>query len=117
MVACHLPGENCQFLFHCNLAEEIADAENHQPDKDRLAVLQDPNQVDLEVLFAVRPTPVDWHATLLPHPGTRLKATVSTIPQAENKYLRIVLATSPAHCQAGRRLALPIIPTPPLLPA
>ena len=76
MVACHLRGENRQFLFHCNLAEEIAHAENRQPDKDRVAVLRETNQVDPELRFTVLPTLVDWHATILPHPGTRLMARV-----------------------------------------
>jgi hypothetical protein len=74
MVACHLAGDNSQFPFHCNLAEQVADAEGHRPHEYRLAVLRDPDQVDLEIKFAVRPTPVAWHPTILPHPRTRLKA-------------------------------------------
>ncbi len=74
MVACHLPGDNGQFTFHRDFPEEVAHPEGHRPDENRLAVLRDPDEVDLEVIFAVRPTPVAWHATILPHPGTRLKA-------------------------------------------
>lgn len=76
MVACHLAGDNGQFMFHRNLAEEIADAEGHRPDEDRFPVLREPDEVDLDVILAVRPTAVAWHATILPHPRTRLKARV-----------------------------------------
>ena len=53
MVACHLPGENRQFMFHRNLAEEIADAEGHRPNEDRLPVLRDPDEVGFETLGGV----------------------------------------------------------------
>ena len=74
MVACHLPRDDVQFTLHGNFPQEVADAEGDRPHKDRFAVLRDPDEVDLEVVLAVRPTPVGWHATILPHPGTRLKA-------------------------------------------
>lgn len=74
MVACYLAGEDGQFPFHRDLAEQVAHPEGHRSHEDRLAVLRDPDQVELEVIFAMRPTPVAWHATILPHPGPRLKA-------------------------------------------
>ena len=74
MVACHLAGDNGQLPLHRNLAEQVADAEGHRSHENRFAVLRDPDQVDLEIIFAVRPTPVAWHATILPHPRPRLKA-------------------------------------------
>lgn len=43
LVACHLPGENGQFMFHRNLAEEIADPEGDRPHEDRRAGLRDPD--------------------------------------------------------------------------
>ncbi len=81
MVACHLPGENRQFMFHRNLAEEVADPDGHRPHEDGLPVLRDPDEVDFEIMLAVRPTPVSWHATILPHPGARLKARVFDHPR------------------------------------
>ena len=74
MVACHLPRDDVEFPFHRYLAEQVADPEGHRANENRLAVLRDPDEVDLQIIFAVRPTPVAWHATILPHPGTRLKA-------------------------------------------
>ena len=74
MVACHLPRDNGQFPFHRDFAQEVAHAEGHRPHEYRLAVLRDPDQVDLEGIFAVRLSSVAWHATILPHPRTRLKA-------------------------------------------
>jgi len=35
MVACHLPGENRQFMFPRNLAQEIAGVEGHRPRSGR----------------------------------------------------------------------------------
>ena len=74
MVACDLPGDDVEFTLHRYLAEKVADPEGDRPDEDRFAVLRDPDQVDLEVKFAVRSSPVVSHATILPHRGTRLKA-------------------------------------------
>ena len=74
MVACDLPRDDVEFMLHRYLAEKVADAESHRPDEDRSAVLRDPDQVDLEVKFAVRSSPVVSHATILPHRRTRLKA-------------------------------------------
>ncbi len=80
IVACHLPRENRLFPLQRDLPEQIADAEGHRPYKDRFAVLRDPDEMDLEIRLAVRPTPVAWHATILPLPGTRLKARVFHYP-------------------------------------
>ena len=74
MVACDLPREDLEFTLHGDLADKVADPEGDRPDENRFPVLRDPDQVDLKLIFAVRPTPVAWHATILPHPGTRLKA-------------------------------------------
>ena len=74
MVACHLPRDDGEFMFHRDFAEQVAHPEGHLAHENRLAVLRDPDQMDLEIILAVRPTPVAWHATILPHPRTRLKA-------------------------------------------
>ena len=79
-VACHLRGENRQCMFDRNLAEQIADPEGHQPQQIRLALLRDPDEMDSEVVSAVRATRVAWHAAIRPHPGTRLKARVFDLP-------------------------------------
>jgi hypothetical protein len=76
MVACHPAEDNGYFPLHRNLAEEVADAEGHRPHKNRVAVFRDPDQVDREIIFAVRPTPVPWRVGILSHPRTRLKARV-----------------------------------------
>ncbi len=74
MVACALPRDDVEFPLHRHLADEIADPEGDRPDKDRLAVLRDPDQVDLAVIAGVRSDPVLSHATILPHPSLHLKA-------------------------------------------
>jgi len=74
MVACHLPRDDGQFPFHRDFAQEIAYPEGHRAHENRSAVLRDPDEMDLEVILAVRATPIAWHATTLPHPRTRLKA-------------------------------------------
>jgi len=74
MVACHLPGENRRFMSHRDLPEQIAEAEERRADEDRFPEPRDPDEVNLEVIPAVRPTPVAWHATILSHFGTRPKA-------------------------------------------
>ena len=68
MVACDLPRENLELPLHRNLAEKVADADGHWPDEHRFPVLRDPDQVDLQVKFGMRPDPVLSHATIIPQP-------------------------------------------------
>lgn len=80
MVACDLTGENRQFVFHGNLTEQVTHPEGHGSHEDWFPVLRDPDEVELEIMLAVRSTPVAWHAPILPHPRTRLKARVFDHP-------------------------------------
>lgn len=81
MVACDLPLQDFEFMFHRNLAQEVADPEGHRPHKNRFPVLWDPDEVGLEVRFGVRSESVVSNATILPHPVLRLKARVFDHPR------------------------------------
>ena len=73
-----------RMVSSCSIAmsrKQVADAEGHRPHEDRFPVLREPDEVDHKIIFAMRPAPVVWHATILPHPETRLKARVFHHPR------------------------------------
>jgi len=49
MVACDLPLKDFEFMFHRNLAEQVARAEGNRPHEDRFPVLRDPDEVGFAV--------------------------------------------------------------------
>ena len=74
VVACDLPRDDAELMFHGNLSEEVAHTNGHRADEDGLTVLRHPDEVDLEIVLRVRAEAILAHATTLPHPSLRLKA-------------------------------------------
>lgn len=73
VVAGNISRQNRYLAFHSYLPYKVAHTYRHLPSKHLLAVLRDPDQVNLKIVLRVRAQLIPFHATTLHDPILRLQ--------------------------------------------
>jgi hypothetical protein len=68
VIAGHFPRQNCEFVLHGNLPNQVAHTKRHLPGQHCLSVFRDPYQMYFQIVLRVRAQLVPFHAITLTRP-------------------------------------------------